>query len=166
VVEHHIDTIVMLKKTTVSDPPGARSSLVEHVIDTDGVAGSIPAARTIPAGIKAAMRQAFMQCQHALKCLFFSTSSVPGPDIRHGVMLETAVTECLLAKQVSNRRPKYVKSLGQSLRQFTNEHRNFTLQEVTVQVLESWLARFPGQYYRLMWQYRLSTLFAFCVRRK
>jgi integrase len=71
----------------------------------------------------------------------------------------------LEAKRTANRTPRYIKSLGYYLRQFAAGREERPLADFTVEDVESWLKRYPGQYSRQTWLNRLSTLFAFAVRR-
>ena len=71
----------------------------------------------------------------------------------------------LRAKEQAGRRPAYVSNLKLYLNRFSKEHAEFSLEEITPATLEKWIEQFPGQHYRSTWKNRLSTLFAFAVRR-
>lgn len=75
------------------------------------------------------------------------------------------VAALLEAKRTANRTERYLKSLGYYLRQFAKGREERALADFTVEEVEAWLAKYPGQYSRQTWLARLSTLFAFAVRR-
>lgn len=69
------------------------------------------------------------------------------------------------AKRAANRTARYVKSLGYYLRQFAAGREDRALADFTAEDVEAWLSRYPSSYTRQTWLNRLSTLFAFAVRR-
>lgn len=83
------------------------------------------------------------------------------------VKMPKALAEMLLAKEAANRSARYVASLRQTLKPFTQSHANLLASEVTQAHVEKWLAgRKVGAWTRATDRQRLETLFAFCVRRK
>lgn len=83
------------------------------------------------------------------------------------VKMPKALAEMLLAKEAANRSARYVASLRQTLKPFTQAHANLLASEVTQGHVEKWLAGRKVEAWTLATdRQRLETLFAFCVRRK
>ena len=76
-----------------------------------------------------------------------------------------AVAELLAAKRVANRRAVYVKSLAHYLGRFAEGRAEKALVDVSSSEIEHWLVQFSSPYSRQTWLNRISTLFAFAVRR-
>jgi integrase len=77
-----------------------------------------------------------------------------------------AVRSLLEAKRVSNKSPRYVKSLGGYLNQFMRGREGMAVRGIGVGILEEWFAgrnEMPAT--RATGANRLNTLFSFCVRR-
>lgn len=75
------------------------------------------------------------------------------------------VEACVAAKRAANRSARYVKSLEYYLRQFAAGREERALADFTAEEVEAWMLRYPSFYTRQTWLNRLSTLFAFAVRR-
>jgi len=71
----------------------------------------------------------------------------------------------IAAKSAGNRRAVYVKNVKYSLDRFAAGLENKPLADFTVADVEEWLGRFSAAGYRQTWLSRISTLFAFAVRR-
>ncbi|MEQ2008517.1 MAG: phage integrase SAM-like domain-containing protein [Limisphaerales bacterium] len=69
------------------------------------------------------------------------------------------------AKRAANRTARHVKSLGYYLRQFAAGREDKPLADFTAEAVDQWLQRYPSASTRQTWLNRLSTLFAFAVRR-
>ncbi len=77
-----------------------------------------------------------------------------------------AIKSLLMAKQISNCRPRYIQSLGQCLRMFARGREDRTLDSFDVFSIEAWLAeRTESLTTRVGNIGRLSALFSFAVRR-
>lgn len=77
-----------------------------------------------------------------------------------------AIKSLLLAKKAANCRPRYIESLGQFLRMFARGQEDRSLDSFDVFSIEAWLAdRRDALSSRVGNIGRLSSLFAFCVRR-
>lgn len=111
------------------------------------------------------------QCVKAGTCLILQAVSRLPAQPAHQTSLGgvEGISKCieavLEAKRTANRTPRYLKSLGYYLRQFAAGREDKPLADFTVEDVESWLAKYPGQYSRQTWLNRLSTLFSFAVRR-
>ena len=79
--------------------------------------------------------------------------------------LAETVTELLAAKRAANRREVYLKSLAHYLTRFAAGRGQTPLAEISAAKIEVWLAQFASSYSRQTWLNRISTLFAFAVRR-
>jgi integrase len=82
-----------------------------------------------------------------------------------GVSLQTVIESLLASKRAGNRRPVYVKSLAYYLGKFASSHPNRMMDSFTVEDFDGWLARHSNPNSRQTWINRLSTLWAFAVRR-
>lgn len=82
-----------------------------------------------------------------------------------GIAIRACVEECLVAKGNANKTARYIKSLGYYLRQFSAGREERPISDFTFSDVEAWLAKYPSAYTRQTWLNRLSTLFAFAVRR-
>jgi integrase len=111
------------------------------------------------------------RCVKARTCLILqAVSRLPGRPAQQTSLggvegISKCIEAVLEAKRTANRTPRYLKSLGYYLRQFAAGREERPLADFTVADVEAWLARYPGQYSRQTWLNRLSTLFAFAVRR-
>lgn len=111
------------------------------------------------------------QCVKANTCLILqAVAQLPGRPAQQTSLggvegISKCIEAVLEAKRTANRTPRYLKSLGYYLRQFAAGREERPLADFTVADVEAWLARYPGQYSRQTWLNRLSTLFAFAVRR-
>ena len=79
--------------------------------------------------------------------------------------ISKAISLLLEAKQAGNRRAVYLKSLAYYLRRFANGREEKPLADFSTAVIEAWLKQFPSASSRQTWLNRISTLFAFAVRR-
>jgi len=108
-------------------------------------------------------------CVTAGRCLILHATKQFSLPLERGVFdartIATVTAELLAAKLAANRRPRYVTSLRQYLEQFARGRENRPLASFTTAEIEAWLNRYPGAYARQTWLNRLSTLFAFAVRR-
>ena len=75
------------------------------------------------------------------------------------------IEEIIVAKRNAHRSERYIKSLSYYLRQFAAGRESKPLNEFTFHDIEAWLSRYPSAYTKQTWLNRLSTLFAFGVRR-
>lgn len=71
----------------------------------------------------------------------------------------------LAAKNVANRRPRYTRSLSHYLYQFSRSTRDLPIEVYTTEIIEDWIGKYESPYTRQTWLNRLSTFFAFQVRR-
>jgi integrase len=71
----------------------------------------------------------------------------------------------LAAKRIANRRPVYVTNLGHFLRHFAKGRESTPIHSVSVDDITAWLVGIESSWSRATRASRLSTLFAFAVRR-
>lgn len=76
-----------------------------------------------------------------------------------------ALKRLLEAKKAANRKPVYLTSLRGYLARFGKGRETKPLADFTTADVESWLLQFAKPYTRQTWLNRISTLFAFAVRR-
>lgn len=111
-------------------------------------------------------------CQARGKCLLWETLQQCGqtqPSLAgFGVAPSLADTVALLlaAKRGANLRPAYLKSLGYYLNRFAQGREARGIESVTTAEVEEFLAQFAHAASRATWLNRISTLFAFAVRRE
>ncbi|MEN9575656.1 MAG: hypothetical protein RL514_3511 [Verrucomicrobiota bacterium] len=113
----------------------------------------------------------FPQCQEFKRCLLSELSqryrqchpTLAG--FGDAVPLEVAIARLLEAKRAANLRPVYLKSLAGYLARFAKGREGRTVDTVTTAEVEEFLAQFKNPNSRATWLNRVSTLFAFCVRR-
>lgn len=111
-------------------------------------------------------------CQAQGTCLLWETLQRCGqtqPSLAgFGVAPSLAQTVALLlaAKRGANLRPVYLKSLGYYLNRFTQGRAERAIDSVTTAEVEEFLAQFAHAASRATWLNRISTLFAFAVRRE
>lgn len=111
-------------------------------------------------------------CTVHRKCLLLETAAQLQqncqPELRLALPFKptvaVVVTELMLAKRAANRRPVYIKSLSHYLGRFAAQC-DATIADVTPAQIEKWLSQFPCASSRQTWLNRISTLFAFAVRR-
>lgn len=78
------------------------------------------------------------------------------------------IRDLLRAKRRANRTKRYTNSLRRYLLQFSRadgDRRRQSISSFTHNEIEAWLGKYPSAYTRQTWLNRLSTLFAFAVRR-
>lgn len=81
------------------------------------------------------------------------------------VSVAEAIAQLLAAKRAANLRPAYLKSLSYYLSRFAQGRERLPLEAVGTEAVESFLAQFSQPASRATWLNRISTLFAFAVRR-
>lgn len=81
------------------------------------------------------------------------------------ISLVRAIEECVRFKREANCRPIYVESLESYLTQFARGRGELRVGEVTLPMIDEWLGAQPNASSRQTWRNRLSSFFAFCVRR-
>ena len=81
------------------------------------------------------------------------------------VTLSNAIAQLLAAKTAANRRGVYLKSLAHYLNRFSAGREQTSVSEISTANVEDWLKQFPLPASRQTWLNRISTLFAFSVRR-
>ena len=81
------------------------------------------------------------------------------------VSLAEGIAQLIAAKRAANLRPVYLKSLSYYLNRFAHGRQQAPLESVTTADVEQFLAQFPKAASRSTWLNRVSTLFAFAVRR-
>lgn len=112
-------------------------------------------------------------CTRAGSCLLLRAAKQFNPDSSQqlglagfgGQTIGAAVQELLAAKRAGNRRAVYLRSLGYYLTRFAAGRETRPLADFSVADVEAWLNQFPSAGYRSTWLNRVSTLFAFAVRR-
>jgi integrase len=110
----------------------------------------------------------YLLCHQSKTCLILATVNqlqLRLPLTAGGFTVAQAIAELLAAKAAANRSQRYLTGLGYYLRQFAKGREDRPLAEFTSADIEAWMARYPGAYSRQTWLMRLSTLFAFAVRR-
>ncbi len=81
------------------------------------------------------------------------------------VTLEVAIARLLEAKKAANLRPVYLKSLAGYLARFAKGREGRAVDTVTTAEVEEFVGQFKNPNSRATWMNRVSTLFAFAVRR-
>jgi len=81
------------------------------------------------------------------------------------ISISEAVTQLLEAKKSANRRQNYLTSLSQYLARFAKGREARPIAEFSTEDVEAWLHSFSDAYTRQTQLNRVSTLFAFAVRR-
>jgi integrase len=107
-------------------------------------------------------------CIPQKKCLLLETATRLQTTQRNfpfNVTLSQCVNELLPAKLSGNRRPEYVKSLSHYLCRFTAGRGDEPISSISTDDVEKWLSQFSNPDSRQTWLTRISTLFAFAVRR-
>jgi integrase len=111
------------------------------------------------------------RCKVAGRCLILSAiaeqkeTQTTLPKIGSFDGLSGCIDDLLTAKRNANRRERYVKSLGYYLRQFAKGREQTAISDFTFSHVEDWISRYPAAVTRQTWLNRISTLFAFAVRR-
>jgi integrase len=80
--------------------------------------------------------------------------------------LQQVIQDLIIAKQNSNKRDYYVKSLKSYLRRFAETRESQSIAQIRVSDIEIWLQQFKDPSSRQTWLNRISTLFSFAVKRK
>lgn len=114
------------------------------------------------------------KCKTAGKCLIMESvlnlkELSHQPELRLGVFptvtILQAITLLLVAKENSNRRPRYIASLRFYLLQFAKNREDRDISGFETRDIEAWMSRYKGAFSRRTWLSRLSPLFSFAVRR-
>jgi len=111
-----------------------------------------------------------IECYNKNRCLIMQATTrfrLPGTTGGYlgKVKLKQVIQELLTAKKIANRRNYYLQSLEGYLNRFAAKHEHQQINEITEWEIEQWLTQFPNPSSRQTWLNRLSTLFAFAVRR-
>lgn len=107
-------------------------------------------------------------CKKAGRCLLLSAMALGGQlnlPLSPPFSYRAATSQLLEAKARANRRPVYLTSLSGYLDRFGRGREERNLADFTTADVEAWLNQFDKPYTRQTWLARLSTLFAFGVRR-
>ncbi len=110
-------------------------------------------------------------CQAQGTCLLWETlqrSRQTQPSLAGfgvSLSLSAAIEQLLAAKRGANLRPVYLKSLSYYLNRFALGREQAPLESISTGDVEAFLAKFPKASSRATWLNRVSTLFAFAVRR-
>ena len=110
------------------------------------------------------------RCQRAGKCLILQTvGQLDLPGVSPGgfdipTLADTIALLCA-TKTAANRRAVYIKNVRWMLNRFAAGREARLISDFTAAEIETWLNQFPSAGYRATWLNRISTLFAFAVRR-